>query len=31
LQELDDISSDPNMPSYVRTQIWNVVSQLESI
>ncbi len=31
LQELDDISDDPNMPSYTRTQIWNIVSQLESI
>ncbi len=31
LQELDDISDDPNVPSYVRTQIWNVVSLLESI
>ena len=31
LQELDDISDDPNVPSYVRTQIWNVVSLLEGI
>tara|TARA_Y100000310_G_C20692743_1_gene823412 strand:- start:1151 stop:1384 length:234 start_codon:yes stop_codon:yes gene_type:complete len=31
LQKLDEISDDPNMPSYTRTQIWNVVSQLESI
>ena len=31
LQELDEISNDPNMPSYTRTQIWNIVSQLESI
>ncbi len=31
LQELDDISDDPNIPSYTRTQIWNVVSMLESI
>lgn len=30
LQELDDISDDPNIPSYTRTQIWNVVSMLES-
>jgi len=29
LQELDDISDDPNVPSYVRPQIWNVVSMLE--
>ncbi len=31
LQELDDLSDDPNLPSYTRTQIWNVVSTLESI
>lgn len=31
LQELDDISDDPNVPSYVRTQIWNAVSMLEGI
>ena len=31
LQELDDVSDDPNVPSYIRTQIWNVVSMLESI
>ena len=31
LQELDDISDDPNVSSYTRTQIWNVVSLLESI
>lgn len=31
LQELDDISEDPNIPAYTRTQIWNVVSLLESI
>lgn len=29
LQELDDVSDDPNMPSYIRPQIWNVVSMLE--
>ena len=28
---LDDITQDPNMPSYVRTQLWQVVSKLESI
>ena len=26
---LDDISNDPNMPMYTRTQIWNLVSILE--
>ena len=31
LQELDDLSDDPNLSSYTRTQIWNVVSTLESI
>jgi uncharacterized protein (UPF0147 family) len=31
LQELDDISDDPNIPPYIRPQIWNVVSLLESI
>lgn len=31
LQELDEVSDDPNVPSYIRTQIWNVVSLLESI
>ena len=30
LQELDEISDDPNVPSYTRTQIWSVVSLLES-
>jgi len=28
---LDEISNDPNMPLYARTQIWNIVSQLEEI
>ncbi len=31
LQELDEISDDPNIPPYARTQIWNIVSRLESI
>jgi uncharacterized protein (UPF0147 family) len=31
LQELDDLSDNPNIPIYTRTQIWNVVSLLESI
>tara|TARA_Y100000310_G_scaffold325801_1_gene389850 strand:+ start:1537 stop:1785 length:249 start_codon:yes stop_codon:yes gene_type:complete len=30
LQDLDDITEDPNTPSYTRTQIWNIVSTLES-
>ena len=31
IQKLDEISDDPNMPSYIRPQIWNIVSQLEAI
>ena len=30
IQELDNLSDDPNMESYIRTQIWNVMSTLES-
>jgi len=28
---LDDIPQDPNLPSYVRTSLWQAVSTLESI
>ncbi|MCC5994034.1 MAG: UPF0147 family protein [Candidatus Aenigmarchaeota archaeon] len=28
---LDEISNDPNMPLYTRTQIWNAVTLLEQI
>jgi len=28
---LDDVTQDPNVPSYVRTQLWQAVSKLESI
>ena len=28
---LDDVTQDPNMPSYVRTQLLQAVSKLESI
>ncbi len=28
---LDDVTLDPNLPSYVRTQLWQAVSKLESI
>jgi uncharacterized protein (UPF0147 family) len=31
LQELDNLDDDPNIPMYTRTQIWNIVSLLESI
>lgn len=27
---LDDVSNDPNIPVYTRTQIWNIVSLLEA-
>ena len=30
LQQLDDLSDDPNIPSYIRPQLWNIVSQLET-
>jgi len=30
IQDLDELSNDPNLPPYTRTQIWNVVSTLES-
>ena len=28
---LDDITQDPNIPSYIRTSLWQIVSILESI
>ncbi len=28
---LDDLTQDPNMPSYVRVILWQAVSKLESI
>lgn len=31
LQELESLDEDPNIPVYTRTQIWNVVSLLESL
>ena len=31
VQLLDEISEDPNMPVYTRTQIWNLVSLLEGM
>lgn len=31
IHELDDISSDVNLQPFVRTQIWSVVSMLESL
>ena len=31
LQELECLDEDPNIPVYTRTQIWNIVSLLESL
>ena len=31
LHEFDEIADDPNLQSYTRMQIWNVVSMLEKI
>ena len=31
ISALDDVTQDPNMPSYVRTSLWQAVSTLESI
>jgi len=31
ISQLDDLTQDPNMPSYVRTSLWQVVSILESV
>ena len=28
---MDEVSNDPNIPMYTRTQIWNIVSILESV
>ena len=29
--KLDEVSNDANIPLYTRTQIWNIVSMLESV
>ena len=31
ISSLDDVTQDPNMPSYVRTSLWQAVSTLETI
>ncbi|MBW3016769.1 UPF0147 family protein [Candidatus Woesearchaeota archaeon] len=31
LNELDELADDVNMQSYVRTQLWNIISALEAI
>ncbi len=28
---LDQVSSDPNLPQHIRTEIWNIASKLESV
>ena len=30
-QWLDEIAEDPNLPAYVRTQVWNVISVIENL
>lgn len=31
IQSLEDVSDDPNIPMYARTQIWNIITLLEMI
>jgi len=31
ISNMDEISNDPNIPTYTRTQVWNIVSLLESM
>jgi len=31
ISKIDEISSDPNMPGYARTRVWELVSQLETV
>ena len=31
ISTLDEISNDPNIPTYTRTQVWNIVSIMESM
>ncbi len=31
ISELDEITQDPNLPSYIRVTLWQVVSALERI
>lgn len=30
ISNLDEISNDPNIPMYTRTQVWNIVTALEA-
>jgi hypothetical protein len=31
ISSMDEIANDPNIPTYTRIQIWNIVSALESM
>lgn len=31
IQDLDELGGDPNLPMYTRTQIWEIISTLESL
>ena len=31
ISTMDEIANDPNIPTYTRIQIWNIVSALESM
>jgi uncharacterized protein len=31
ISSMDEIANDPNIPTYTRIQIWNIVSLLESV
>lgn len=31
LSILDEVSNDPNISAFTRTEVWNIVSQLESL
>jgi uncharacterized protein (UPF0147 family) len=31
ISSMDEVSNDPNIPTYTRTQIWNIVSIMESM
>jgi len=31
LSELDEISNDINLPTFIRTQIWGIASMLEQL
>jgi uncharacterized protein (UPF0147 family) len=31
ISSMDEISNDPNIPTYTRTQVWNIVSIMESM